>query len=312
MKSLVSSILFILLVLVQIFPSKCSSDSIVLEKQNFEELVLQNPNAVLVKFFTYWCKHCKTLAPEWEKAATLMKHVIPFGQVNCDEQRDLCGMWGIAGYPMIKLFPANQSPHPWGNGAPFKMPIDYNDQRTAESLVSFALQYLPSVIEEVIEDKGTFFESESVPKVLFFNNQTDIPAFLKGIAVQFQGKVRFGEIKCPCFKLANLFRVVSWTAVVYVQPGGNHFSLFEGPLTPETLLQFLKSPPLSTPFNQEPSLEPTPEPSLEPTPKPSLEPAPLFSWVQRNSTDRKTWRRRQRELRKRGKALDTEVEEEVM
>jgi len=51
----------------------------------------------VVEFYAPWCGHCQRLAPEYEKAATNLKGMIKVGGVNCDEEKQLCGQYGIQG-----------------------------------------------------------------------------------------------------------------------------------------------------------------------------------------------------------------------
>jgi thiol-disulfide isomerase/thioredoxin len=69
-----------------------------------------------------WCGHCKQLAPQWEAAAKKLKGLVRFAAVNCDveENKQLAGLYGIRGFPTIKVFGAEHAPNPYQAGKPFK------------------------------------------------------------------------------------------------------------------------------------------------------------------------------------------------
>lgn len=48
-------------------------DVYVLESFNFDKLVSESKDPWLVEFYAPWCGHCKSLAPEYSKLATLVK-----------------------------------------------------------------------------------------------------------------------------------------------------------------------------------------------------------------------------------------------
>ena len=53
------------------------------------------------------CGHCKRLAPEYEIAATELAASdppIPLAKVDCPANSDLCGRFGVTGYPTLKIF----------------------------------------------------------------------------------------------------------------------------------------------------------------------------------------------------------------
>lgn len=59
----------------------------------------------MIEFYTPWCGHCKTLAPEWTKMANDLDGKIKVGKINADEYRDISKANGVEGFPTIKFFP---------------------------------------------------------------------------------------------------------------------------------------------------------------------------------------------------------------
>ena len=57
----------------------------VLVGKNFDEVVYDKTKDVLVEFYAPWCGHCKTLAPEYEKASKALKGIARLGAVDMTE-----------------------------------------------------------------------------------------------------------------------------------------------------------------------------------------------------------------------------------
>jgi protein disulfide-isomerase A1 len=105
------ALLFSLLVFV---PSQISAEEseakefvLTLDNTNFHDTVTKH-DFIVVEFYAPWCGHCKKLAPEYEKAASILSsHETPIvlAKVDANEEknRDLASEYDVKGFPTIKI-----------------------------------------------------------------------------------------------------------------------------------------------------------------------------------------------------------------
>merc|ERR1712062_18847 len=73
---------------------------------NFEDEVIQDEDVWLVSFTAgEWCPPCMFVKGAVRKTSYRLKGVVKVGQVNCDENSELCENQGIEYYPCFKIYP---------------------------------------------------------------------------------------------------------------------------------------------------------------------------------------------------------------
>merc|ERR1711944_373534 len=75
-----------------------------LNKDTFDTYLNENEN-VFVLFKVNWCRHCRRLAPTWEKLPDELEGFgIKVAKVDCTQSKDLCRLHGVRSYPTLKFF----------------------------------------------------------------------------------------------------------------------------------------------------------------------------------------------------------------
>ena len=113
-----------------------TSDVVSATDKTFKKEVLQHNGIVIVEFYAPWCGHCKSLEPEYEKAASLLKGVVKVVAVDATESQSLASQYQVQGFPTLKIFGENK-----------KSPIDYQGQRTADAIVSETMKAVNALVK---------------------------------------------------------------------------------------------------------------------------------------------------------------------
>ncbi|KAJ8399719.1 hypothetical protein AAFF_G00408240 [Aldrovandia affinis] len=207
-------------------------DVLVLKKSNFEEALKAHPN-ILVEFYAPWCGHCKALAPEYAKAAGILKSEgseIRLGKVDATEEADLAQEFGVRGYPTIKFF----------KGGEKESPKEYSAGRQADDIVSW--------LKKRTGPSATTLTEVTQAESLIADNEVAVIGFFKDAESDgAKGFLRAAEaVDDIPFALASddaLFSKfeVSNDGVVLFKKFDEGRNTFDGELTKENLLNFIKA-----------------------------------------------------------------------
>ncbi|EKX38962.1 hypothetical protein GUITHDRAFT_165054 [Guillardia theta CCMP2712] len=200
---------------VNAFYEDADSRVIGLTAKDFDEQVMESDDSFwLVEFYAPWCGHCKQLAPQYEKVAKNLHGLIKVGAVNCDEDKQLCGKFGVRGFPTLKVFPVEKTYNPYTRKSA-KLPSDYNGPRSAKGIVDTVLSQLPNYVHVVKGENATDFLDDEYPKwllfavccvkfvvcccwwseaLLFSDKEATSPLF-RSLAIQYKGRMRFGQVR---------------------------------------------------------------------------------------------------------------------
>ena len=69
-------------------------------KENFQELVLNNPKTVLLDFWATWCGPCRMIAPILDEIAREREDVV-IGKIDVDSEMELAVQFGIVSIPTL-------------------------------------------------------------------------------------------------------------------------------------------------------------------------------------------------------------------
>lgn len=160
-------------------------DVIVLDQSNFEA-ESQRHEILLVEFYAPWCGHCKRLKPEYASAATKLKREdppVPLAKVDCTANGDLCGKYGVSGYPTLKIFKGGE------------LSSDYNGPRESAGIVSYMKSKAGPVSKELkdVEASEKFFNRPEHSVVGFFDEGSDLHNKFKEAANKLSENFRFAH-----------------------------------------------------------------------------------------------------------------------
>ena len=79
-----------------------------LTPDNFDFVVMNATQNVLVAFTAPWCHHCKELHPQLEVVGLSFpeRDNVTIARIDAEKYKDFCEKYNIPGYPSLRWFPA--------------------------------------------------------------------------------------------------------------------------------------------------------------------------------------------------------------
>jgi thioredoxin 1 len=78
------------------------------KKPNFNQLIGQASEPVLVDFYADWCGPCKAMAPELQKVASDLGDRLKVIKINVDRHQALAQQYRVQSIPALLLFKGGQ------------------------------------------------------------------------------------------------------------------------------------------------------------------------------------------------------------
>ncbi|GAB1606121.1 protein disulfide-isomerase A3-like [Argonauta hians] len=162
-----------------------ASDVMDLKDSNFKNKIADH-DIMLIEFFAPWCGHCKRLAPEYEKAATILKKndpPVPLAKVDCTAETNTCQEFGVSGYPTLKIFRKGEFSE------------EYNGPREADGIVKLMKSKAGPSSKTVssVEEAKKFLTTTEYTVFGFFSAESELSKIFHKVADALSSEFRFGH-----------------------------------------------------------------------------------------------------------------------
>ncbi|HJX83108.1 MAG TPA: thioredoxin [Candidatus Angelobacter sp.] len=85
-------------------PKVTDSKTVEVTDANFDQVVLKNPQPVMVDFWATWCSPCKAIAPTVDEVAAAFAGKVTVGKMDVDNCPSTPQRYGVRGIPTLLIF----------------------------------------------------------------------------------------------------------------------------------------------------------------------------------------------------------------
>jgi protein disulfide-isomerase A1 len=233
MRSKFAVLIILLLSIYSVISVEVEDHVLVLDDKNFDE-ELKNHESLLLEFYAPWCGHCKSLAPEYAKAAEILSKENPplhVAKIDATENTELAKRFEIQGFPTLKFYK---------NGSY----SDYDGARTAESIVRWVKKKTGPVVRHIqTEEELKNYREQNDVYVVYYGepSHANYPVF-ESVA-ELYDDILFSHTTLPSQHSGQ---------VVLYKNFDEGFSVFNGDVDKSSLVSFieLESVPLISNFDE--------------------------------------------------------------
>ncbi|KAJ2741140.1 hypothetical protein GGI20_005396 [Coemansia sp. BCRC 34301] len=182
---------------------------------NFDRVLGKTSQPAFVKFLAPWCGYCKSLVPEYEKAAKRAQGsgIGKFYAVDCDndKNRGLCARFNVQGFPTLKVFTEKRTKR----GS--RKSVDYQGERTAGAMSRFVRSLLPSLSKKIGAAELDAFVSDGgaqLPKAVLLTDLRKASDLWKSVCAQFDRRVQFAHVPSPSKDTLDTLGVSKLPAII--------------------------------------------------------------------------------------------------
>ncbi|MCF6207660.1 MAG: thioredoxin [Sulfurovum sp.] len=79
-----------------------------LTSSNYLSKLITSKKPVVVKFWAPWCRPCRQMAPEYDKAAHALSDKAIFAELNVEKYPDVSKIYRVRGIPTLIIFKNNK------------------------------------------------------------------------------------------------------------------------------------------------------------------------------------------------------------
>jgi len=204
---------------------------LVLGDDNFQAAIDAN-QFILVEFYAPWCGHCKSLAPEYAKAAQALAEdnsEVKLAKVDATIHKKWAEKFEVRGFPTLKFFKKG-------------VPQEYSGGRTADTILEWVEKKSgPAAKDLVTKDAAaTFIEANKVVVIGFFTDLESAEAVAFNTAADLDENAKYGITTSE--EVFEEYEVTGKTpAVILFKKFDEGKNVLEGDITEESVATFVSA-----------------------------------------------------------------------